>query len=115
MVDFRAGQRRAGSVWLPNREPAMTDPGCADLTDAEWFMISPLVSKPPAAVVDHDLRLVINGIFFLMRSGSPLRESPPWSTAESYFCRWHADGTWGKIMAIMRKEGGSQVCEEPCG
>jgi transposase len=63
------------------------------------LLIDTLVSKPPATVVDRELRLVISGIFFLMRLGSPLRESPPWSTAESYFWRWHADGTWAKIMA----------------
>ena len=92
----------------------MTDPSYyGDLTDAEWLLIDPLVSKPPATAVAHDLRLVINGIFFLMRSGSPLRESPPWSTAESYFWRWHADGTWGKMMAILRKD--VQMIEERIG
>ena len=92
----------------------MTDPFCyGDLTDAEWSLIEPLVSWPPVRAVDHDLRLVINGIFFLMRSGSPLRASPPWSTVESYYWRWHADGTWGKIVAMRRKpEGGHQISEE---
>ena len=66
-----------------------------DLTDAEWNAIGPLLTQPePGGPVGPDLRFVINGIFFLLRSGAPLQTAPPWSTAESYFARWRSDGTW---------------------
>ena len=68
-----------------------------DLTDAEWSLIEPLFPEPRG----HDLRLVINGIFFLMRSGCPLRTTLPWSTAESYYAKWRADGTWDEIMTRL--------------
>jgi len=38
------------------------------LTDTEWSLIEPLVCGARDMAVDHDLRLVVNGIFFLMRS-----------------------------------------------
>jgi len=40
---------------------------------------------------------VINGILFLIRSGAALCTVPPWSTAESYYWQWQADGTWHRI------------------
>ena len=49
-----------------------------------------------------DQRLVINGIFFLLRSGAALRTAPPWSTAESYYGQWQADGTWDRITAALQ-------------
>src|SRR5947207_2336000 len=77
-----------------------TPPRLSDLTDEEWSLIAPLLPGPAPGV---DLRLVINGIFFLlMRSGSPLRTAPPWSTAESYYRQWQADGTWDRITAALQ-------------
>jgi Putative transposase of IS4/5 family (DUF4096) len=85
-----------------NRKPAMTDPlPHRDLTEADWTLIEALLPTLPGSPVGHDLRLVINGIFFLMRSGSGVRTVPPWSMAESYYWLWQADGTWSKIMAAL--------------
>jgi len=74
----------------------------SDLTDAEWKTIGPLLSEP---VIDSparpDLRYVINGILFLLRSGSPIRTGPPWSTAEAYYAQWQADGRWARIVASL--------------
>jgi len=93
----------------------MSDPSCyGDLTDSEWSLIEPLVCGACDKAIDHDLRLVVNGIFFLRRSRSPLRASPPWSTAEFYYSRWQADGTWEKIMALRWKTAGAQQVSESC-
>jgi transposase len=80
-----------------------------DLTDAEWKRVGPLLGEPsydgPAR---PELRYVINGILFLLRSGADFRMSPPWSTAEAYFAQWQANGTWAKIVSalvITRREG----------
>jgi transposase len=78
----------------------MTDPlPSSDLTEADWTLIEPLL---PKLSTGHDLRLVIDGILFLMRSGSGVRTVPPLSTAESYYWLWQADGTWSKIMAALQ-------------
>src|SRR6266487_1008188 len=73
-----------------------------DLTDAEWDAIGPLLGE---AVIDSparpDLRYVINGILFLLRSGAVIRTAPPWSTAEGYYAQWQADGKWERIVAAL--------------
>ena len=73
-----------------------------DLTDAEWSLIEPLLPGPAPGGPGQDLRLVINGILFLIRSGSPVRTAPPWSTVECYYGQWQADGTWDRITAALQ-------------
>ena len=77
---------------------------CSDLTDLEWALIKPLLPGPGSPAGD-DLRLVINGICFLVRSGTSMRTVPPWSIAESYFRQWQADGTWDRIAAALQAVG----------
>jgi transposase len=73
-----------------------------DLTDAEWNAIEPWLTKSaPGSPAGPDLRFVINGIFFLLRSGAALHAAPPWSTAESYYAKWRIDGTWERILATL--------------
>jgi transposase len=45
-----------------------------DLTDAEWAIIAPLL--PGAWPTRPDDRKVINGIFFVLRTGTPWRDLP---------------------------------------
>jgi transposase len=74
----------------------------SDLTDAEWNAIGPLLSEPAIGCPARpDLRYVINGILFLLRSGTEIRAKPPWSTAEAYYAQWQADGKWPKIVATL--------------
>ena len=76
-----------------------------DLTDVEWSLIEPLLPKPGVdKPPDQDFRLVINGILFLIRSGAALRRVPPWSTAESYYWQWQADGTWHRITGALQAD-----------
>src|SRR5262245_22701254 len=74
-----------------------------DLTEAEWSLIEPLLPRPRGDdPPGQDFRLVINGILFLIRSGAALRTAPPWSTAESYYWQWQADGTWHRITEALQ-------------
>lgn len=58
----------------------------SDLTDAEWRFVAPLL--PPAKSGGRprsvDLRRILNGLFYLVRSGCAWRYLPrdygPWST-----------------------------------
>jgi len=90
---------------------------CCDLTDAEWYLIEHLLPEPADDCPQGpSLRLVINGIMFLIRSGLKLRTASPWSIAECYYCRWQADRTWEKIMAalqVARAGTGLPVRPEP--
>ena len=69
---------------------------------AEWALIEAVLPMVPGRPTVHHPRLVINTILFLMRSDPGLRTVPPWSTAESYYWLWQADGTWSKIMAALQ-------------
>ena len=42
-----------------------------DLTEFEWRVIAPLLPNKPRGVPRVDDRRVLNGIFWVLRSGSP--------------------------------------------
>ena len=50
--------------------------------------------------------MVINGIFFRTRTGCPWRDLPGqfgnWSTVYGRHRRWSLDGTWAKILHVLR-------------
>ena len=45
-----------------------------DLTDFEWRVIEPLLPNKPRGVPRVDDRRVLNGIFWVLRSGAPWRD-----------------------------------------
>ena len=47
-----------------------------DLSDAEWRIIEPLLPNKPRGVARVDDRRVLNGIFYILRTGSPWRGLP---------------------------------------
>ena len=47
-----------------------------DLTDFEWKTIQPLLPNKPRGVPRVDDRRVLNGIFWILRSGSPWADLP---------------------------------------
>jgi transposase len=47
-----------------------------DLTDFEWRVIEPLLPNKPRGVPRVDDRRVLNGIFWVLRSGAPRRDLP---------------------------------------
>lgn len=80
----------------------------SDLTDAEWAILNPLIppEKPGGRPRAVDMRAVLNGIFYVLRSGCAwrmiLREYPPKSTVYAYFARFRDEGVWEQIMATLR-------------
>jgi transposase len=47
-----------------------------DLSEFEWRVIAPLLPSKPRGVARVDDRRVLNGIFWVLRSGSPWRDLP---------------------------------------
>ena len=47
-----------------------------DPTDAEWSMIQPVLPNKPRGVARVDHRRGLNGIFYILRRGSPERDLP---------------------------------------
>ena len=54
-----------------------------DLTDLEWRAIEPLLPNKPRGVPRVDDRQVLNGIFWVLRSGAPWRDPPERSMSRS--------------------------------
>ena len=79
-----------------------------DLTDTEWNHLEPLVPapKPGGRPVKHARREILNGIFYIVRSGSAWKllphDLPPWRTVYHYFWSWRRDGTWQTIHDTVR-------------
>lgn len=47
-----------------------------ELTDPEWSIIQPVLPTKSRGVPRVDDRLVLNGIFWVLRSGAPWRDLP---------------------------------------
>ena len=73
-----------------------------DLTDFEWRVIEPLLPNKPRGVPRVDDRRVLNGIFWVLRSGAPWRDLPerygPRTTCYNRFVRCRNAGVWGRLM-----------------
>ncbi len=75
------------------------------LTDEEWNLIDGLfdppakTGRPPA-----DRRMIVNGILWILRTGSGWRDMPeefgPWKTVWRLFDAWNSNG---KLDAILRR------------
>ena len=81
----------------------MRKPYPTDLSDAEWSYIQPHLPAPKGLgrPRTHDLREILNAIFYLLKSGCQWRmlphDFPRWPTVYHYFRRWRMDGTWERI------------------
>jgi transposase len=75
----------------------------SDLTDAEWAVFEPLL--PPRSGLGRppkwSRRKIMDGLFYVLRSGLPWRmlprDFPPVSTLQRYFYAWRDNGLWTTI------------------
>ncbi len=76
-----------------------------DLTDPEWAAIKPMLPNKPRGVPRVNDRRVLNGIFWVLRSGAPWRDLAdnfgPHTTCYNRFVRWRRAGVWAKIMNVL--------------
>jgi len=89
----------------------LTVTGRADLTDAQWAVLGPLLpagrrGRPP----EHAKRTLIDGIRWRVRAGAPWRDVPedygPWQTVDGLFRRWQRNGTWRMVLAGLQGRAG---------
>jgi transposase len=81
----------------------------SDLSDEQWAVLEPLI--PPAKRGGRprkvDMREVVNGIFYVDRTGCQWdalpNDLPPKSTVHGYFNQWRRDGTWQALLDSLRK------------
>jgi putative transposase len=81
-----------------------------DLTDEQWQLIEPMLpnAKPGGRPRKTNLREVLNGLFYLVRSGCQWRmlphEFPPWKTCYNYYRAWIDNATWDEIVVVLRTD-----------
>src|ERR1051326_7885343 len=82
-----------------------------ELTEFEWKTIRPLLPNKSRGVPRVDDRRILNGIFWVLRSGSPWADVPerygPPTTIYNRFNRWRKAGIWDRLMdAIIKAHDG---------
>ncbi len=84
-----------------------------DLTDFEWRVIEPLLPNKPRGVPRVDDRRVLNGTFWVLRSGAPWRDLPerygPRTTCYNRFVRWRRAGVWDRLMDAITATHNSDI------
>ena len=78
-----------------------------EFSDADWAEIEPLLPKQKRGGKWNDHRTVMNGMFWVLRSGSSWRDMPErygkWQTIYDRFVRWRTDGTLDKIADTLKE------------
>src|SRR5215472_7975083 len=78
-----------------------------ELTDFEWAAIQPVLPTNTRGKPRVDDRRVLNGIFWVLRSGAPWRDIPerygPYTTCYNRFVRWRKAGVWDRLMDAVTK------------
>ena len=77
------------------------------LTDDEWDLIKDVFPKPATTGrPPRDPRPIVDGILWVLRTGSPWRDLPrefgPWQTAWRLFDQWNGDGTLDEILRRLQ-------------
>ena len=80
----------------------------SDSTDAQWKLVEPHIppGRPGGRAREVEMRDVVDGILYLLRSGWAWRaiphDLPNWGTCRHYYDRFRADGTWALIHERLR-------------
>jgi transposase len=76
-----------------------------DLTDEEWAILQPLLPPEHSGKAGNPYRAhrdVLNGIFWILRSGAAWRDLPerygPWTTIYDRFRRWRNNGLFQRML-----------------
>jgi transposase len=79
------------------------------LTDEAWELLKPMLPDEEEVRAGRPWtphRQVIDGVLWMLRTGSPWRDLPSelgsWITTYKRFRRWQLDGTWNEIMEILQ-------------
>ncbi len=94
----------------------------SDLTDEQWAIVGPMI--PPAKQSPRggrprkvNMREVLNTVFYLNRSGCQWDMLPhdllPKSTVYDSFVQWRDDGTWAKMVKVLRERTRVAAGREP--
>jgi transposase len=78
-----------------------------EVTDEQWELIQPILPKRTATTGRRpsDPRVMLNGILWILRTGSPWRDLPerfgPWQTVYDHFSNWRKKGVYDRILEAL--------------
>jgi transposase len=76
-----------------------------ELSNDEWIAINPMLPNKTRGIPRVNDRRVLNGIFWVLRSGAPWRDLPanfgPYTTCYNRFVRWRRAGVCAKLMSSL--------------
>jgi transposase len=78
-----------------------------EFTDEDWALVAPLLPAQKRGGKWNDHRTVMNGMFWVLRSGSAWRDMPERygkrQTIYDRFVRWRRDGTLDRIADTLKE------------
>ena len=84
------------------------------MSDRQWERLRPLLppQKPRTGRPAKDHRTILNGILWILRTGSPWRALPErygsWKTVSSRFYRWQRVGVWDCILPALQRQADAE-------
>ena len=78
------------------------------LTNEQWNLIAHLIPPPKSmGRPPSDRRMVLDGILWILRTGSPWRDLPeefgPWKTVWTVFDGWNRDGVLDRLLLTLQQ------------
>ncbi len=104
-------------MWTPEDRALVGDFGSGQaLSDDQYRLLAPLIppAKPGGRPRTTDIRNLLDGLFYLVRTGCQWRHLPPpprfppWQTVYGYFRAFLAAGVWESMryhLVAMLREG----------
>src|SRR3954451_183244 len=104
-------------MWTPRTRALVGDYGSGQaLSDDQYRLLEPLIpaARPGGRPRTTDMRRVLDGLFYLVRTGCQWRHLPPppafppWSTVYGYMGAFLRDGVWESMrheFVVMLREG----------
>jgi transposase len=77
------------------------------MSDTEWAFFEPFIGaiRQPNGRKPADHRLVLDGVFWIARTGAPWRDLPEefgkWGSVYRQFRRWTLAGLWQMILEVL--------------
>lgn len=78
-----------------------------ELSEEEWALVEPVLPKSKAKTgrPPRDRRQMLNGILWILSTGSQWRDLPerfgPWETVYGYFSKWRDSEVYDSILAAL--------------
>lgn len=103
-------------MWTPEERRLVGDYGAGQaLSDDQFRLIEPLIppAKPGGRPRTTDMRRLLDGLFYVVRTGCQWRHLPPppafppWQTVYRYFRTFLDDGVWESLrhhLVVMLRE-----------